>query len=232
MAALTLTRMAIRELWISFRLLLLLALPVIAGLGALLLSSDPNRAQLTLASGLGIVGALAGGVAAAAWATERRRGTAGWLSLRAVPRASILIGWFMGLAIPTVVGIGAGSLLVWLGTGIEPSPPLTAAAYAALVGAAAGAALQPLAVGLVFGSFLSPWLAALAAVLGSGALLLVGLFAASEPPLVPSAGIGLLAQATNLVRPMADGLQALGLGLALTGLLLGMALLIFDRVDL
>lgn len=232
MAALTLTRMAVRELWISFRLLSLLALPVIAGLAALLIPSDPNRTQLTLASGLGIVAALAGGVAAGAWASERRRGTAGWLSLRAVPRASILMGWFVGLAIPTIVGIAAGAVLVWLGTGVEPSPPLTSAAYAMLVGATACAALQALAIGLVFGSFLSPRLAAVATVLGSGALLVGGLFDAAEPPLVPSAGIGLLAHATDLVRPMADGLQALGLGLALTGVLLGLALLIFDRVDL
>jgi hypothetical protein len=31
---------------------------------------------------------------------------------------------------------------------------------------------------------------------------------------------------------MADGLQAVGLGLTMTGLVLGVALLVFDRVDL
>src|SRR5689334_16434810 len=98
MAAFVLTRMAVRELWISFRLLPLIALPVIAGLVALLVSSDPDRVQPTLAWGMGVVAALAAGMAAAAWAMERRRGTAGWLSMRAVPRASILIAWFVGLA--------------------------------------------------------------------------------------------------------------------------------------
>jgi hypothetical protein len=232
MAAFTLTRMAVRELWISFRLLLLLALPMVVGLITLLLSSDPGRTQLNLASGMGIISTLAAGVAASAWATERRRGTAGWLSMHAVPRASILIGWFVGLAIPTVFGIAAGSLVVWLGSGTEPTPPLDAAAYATLVGAVAGAALQALAIGLLFGSFLSPMIAALVSVLVSGVLLGAGLFVVNEPPLVPSSGIGLLAQAMDLLQPMADGLQALGLGLTLTGIVLGAALLIFDRVDL
>ena len=49
---------------------------------------------------------------------------------------------------------------------------------------------------------------------------------------MPTAGLGLIAQATDLLRPFADGLQALGLGLTMTGLLLGAALLVFERVDL
>ena len=232
MAAFVLTRLAVRELWISFRLLPLLALPVIAGLVALLVSSDPDRVQPTLAWGMGVVAALAAGMAAAAWAMERRRGTAGWLSMRAVPRASILIAWFVGLAAPTLVGIAAGSVLVWVGSGTQPNPPLDAPAYATLVAAAAGAALQALAIGLLLGSFLPSMIAALVAVLGSGGLLGAGLLIVTEPPLIPTAGLGLLARAMDLLRPMSDGLQALGLGLTLTGLLLGTALLIFDRVDL
>jgi ABC-type transport system involved in multi-copper enzyme maturation permease subunit len=232
MAAFVLTRMAVRELWISFRLLALLALPVVAGLVALLVSSDPDRVQPTLAWGMGVVAALAAGMAAAALAMERQRGTAGWLSMRAVPRASILIAWFLGLATPMLVGIAGGSLLVWLGSGTQPTPPPDAPAYAALAAAAAGAALQALAIGLLFGSFLPSMVAALVAVLGSGVLLGAGLLIVTEPPLIPTAGLGLLAQAIDLLRPMADGLQALGLGLTLTGLLLGASLLIFDRVDL
>lgn len=232
MVALTLTRLAVRELWISFRLLLLLALPVIAGLIALLLSADPDLTQPALALGMGAVAALAAGVAAASWAMERRRGTAAWLSMSAVPRASMLIAWFVGLAVPILVGVASGSALVWLGTGTHAIPPLDGPAYAALVGATAGATLQALAIGLVFGSFLPPVIAALVAVLGSGGLLAAGLLLVTEPPLIPTAGVGLMAQAMDLLRPMADGLQALGLGLAMTGLLIGVALLIFDRVDL
>ena len=133
MAGLTLARMAVRELWISFRLLVLLALPLAAGLLALFLSSDPDLAPLALAWGMAGVGILSAGIAAAAWAGERRRGTAGWLSLRAVPRASILVGWFAGLSLPLTVGIAAGGLLVWLATGALASPPLDATSYATLV---------------------------------------------------------------------------------------------------
>jgi hypothetical protein len=232
MAGLTLTRMAVRELWISFRLLLLLALPIAVGLLALLFPPDSGITQPALAWGLAGVATAAGGVAAAAWASERRRGTAGWLSLRAVPRASILIAWFAGLAFPLLVGTAAGALLVWLGTGVAASPPLDALSYASLVGATAVAGLQALAIGILFGSFLRPIAAAVLAVVASGAVLGAGLLVSSEPPLVPTAGLGLLAQATDLLRPLADGLQALGIGLTLTGLLLGAALLIFNRVDL
>ena len=232
MADLTLTRMAVRELWISFRLLLLLALPIAVGLLALLFPPDSGITQPALALGLAAVATVAAGVAAAAWASERRRGTAGWLSLRAVPRASILIAWFAGLALPLLVGTAAGGLLVWLGTGVAPDPPLDALSYASLVGAAAVAALQALAIGILFGSFLRPIAAAALAVVASGALLAAGLLVSPELPLVPTAGLGLLAQATDLLRPLAEGLQALGIGLTLTGLLLGAALLIFNRVDL
>ena len=232
MAGLTLTRMAVRELWVSFRLLLLLALPIAVGLLALLFPPDSGITQPALALGLAAVATVAAGVAAAAWASERRRGTAGWLSLRAVPRASILIAWFAGLALPLLVGTAAGGLLVWLGTGVAPDPPLDALSYASLVGAAAVAGLQALAIGILFGSFVRPIAAAVLAVVASGALLAAGLLVSPEPPLVPTAALGLLAQATDLVRPLADGLQALGIGLTFTGLLLGAALLIFNRVDL
>ena len=232
MAAFALTRMAVRELWISFRLLLLLVLPISAGLGALLLASDPDLAQSALAWGIAGAATLAAGIAAAAWAGERRRGTAAWLSLRAVPRASILLAWFAGLALPLTAGVAAAGLLVWLASSQQPSPPLDAISYAALVAAGAGAALQALAVGMVAGSLLRPIPAALLAVVASGALLAAGLGLTAEPPLVPTAGVGLMASAANLLRPLADGLQALGLGLTLTGLLLGAAVLVFDRVDL
>ena len=232
MAGLTLTRMAVRELWVSFRLLLLLALPIAVGLLALPFPPDSGITQPALALGLAAVATVAAGVAAAAWASERRRGTAGWLSLRAVPRASILIAWFAGLALPLLVGTAAGGLLVWLGTGVAPDPPLDALSYASLVGAAAVAGLQALAIGILFGSFVRPIAAAVLAVVASGALLAAGLLVSPEPPLVPTAALGLLAQATDLVRPLADGLQALGIGLTFTGLLLGAALLIFNRVDL
>ena len=231
MAGFTLTRMAVRELWISFRLLVVLALPLAAGMLALLFS-DPDLARIALAWGVAGAGTLTAGIAAAAWAGERRRGTAGWLILRAVPRASILVAWFAGLSLPLTVGIAAGGLLVWLATGGVASPPLDAASYATLVAAGAAAALQALAIGMLFGSFVGRIGAAVLAMLASGALLSSGLVLSPEPPVVPTAGLGLIAQATDLLRPFADGLQALGLGLTMTGLLLGAALLVFERVDL
>ena len=144
MASFTLTRMAVRELWMSFRLLLLLVLPIAAGLGALLLSSDPDLARSALAWGIAGAATLAAGIAAAAWAAERRRGTAAWLNLRAIPRASILLAWFAGLALPLTAAIAAAALMVWLASSALPRLPLDTLSYAALVAAAACAALQAL----------------------------------------------------------------------------------------
>src|SRR5439155_1022927 len=90
----------------------------------------------------------------------------------------------------------------------------------------------PLAMAMVIGSFVGPIGAAVLAMLASGVLLSSGLVLSPEPPVVPTAGLGLIAQATDLLRPFADGLQALGLGLTMTGLLLGAAVLVFERVDL
>lgn len=232
MASLTLTRMAVRQQWISFRLLLLLALPVSAGFVTVLVSSDPDRTQAVLALGVGVASALAAGIAAFGWADERWRGTSGWLSLRAVPRGSILIAWFLGFVFPISVGIAAASLLAWLATGATPAPPLDVTSYITLIAAGVAAALQAVAIGMLCGSFLHRTPATVLAVLVSAGLLAAGFLLAGEPPLVPTAGLGLIAQANDLVTPLADGLQVAGAGLAMTGVLLGAALLAFDRVDL
>src|SRR5207244_5323539 len=113
----------------------------------------------------------------------------------------------------------AGALLMWLANGVVLSPPLDALSYASLVGATAVAGLQALAIGILLGSFLRPIAAPVLAVVASGALLAAGLLVSPEPPRVPTAGLGLLAQTTDLLRPLAEGLQALGIGLTLTGLL-------------
>ncbi len=53
-------------------------------------------------------------MAAAALSGERRRGSAGWLVIRAVPRPVILLGWFAAFVLLVVVGLLPAAALVWL----------------------------------------------------------------------------------------------------------------------
>ncbi|HYN63299.1 MAG TPA: hypothetical protein VES36_01740, partial [Candidatus Limnocylindrales bacterium] len=95
---LTVAGLALRELWISFRLLVAVAALLLAALPTALLPHAPVEfagtawAPLRLfAIGLGAALALVAGLSAAALAGERRRGTIGWLVNRAVPRPIVLL---------------------------------------------------------------------------------------------------------------------------------------------
>ncbi|HEX5579590.1 MAG TPA: hypothetical protein VFY43_07995, partial [Candidatus Limnocylindria bacterium] len=165
----TVTGLALRELWISYRLLLGVGILILAALpGAVLphttpvLALTPLESPLTwFAIGLALALAAIGGMAAAALAGERRRGSAGWLVIRAVPRPVILLGWFAAFGVLLALGLVPAATLVWL-TVAAPTSDLadTWPFVAPLLGAwAAGAAA--IGVGLLLGALLAPWPAGL-----------------------------------------------------------------------
>ncbi len=226
-----LTGLALRELWISYRLLLLLAAAIAGGIVSALrpdLGSDPA----TLALGIAGCGVVVSAVAAASLAAERRQGAVAWLVLRAVPRSSVLLAWFTAITAPVVLGLAAGAVLAWLALVGGPSQPLDPTAFAALGAAAAVTVLQALAIGLLIGALARPLLAAVLATSVSAAGLGAGFLLRVDASLLPTAGLGLLAQATSLDRPLSVGLGSLGLGLATTGLLMAAAAAALTRVDL
>lgn len=226
-----LTGLALRELWISYRLLLLLAVAIAGGIVTALrpdLGSDPA----TLPLGIAGCGVVVSAVAAASLAAERRQGAVAWLVLRAVPRSSVLLAWFTAITAPVVLGLAAGAVLAWLALAGGAFQPLDPTAFAALGAAAAVTVLQALAIGLLIGALARPLLAAALAASVSAAGLSAGLLLRVDAGLLPTAGLGLLAQATTLDRPLSAGLGSLGLGLATTGLLMAAAAAALTRVDL
>ncbi len=143
--AATVTRLALREMWITFRLLFVLAAFIGAGAVVALLPAMPSVALERLALGFGIATAVTSAVAAWSVADERTSGRAGWLVARSVSRATYLRGWFVAFAAVALVGIGAGAILGWLAAAsLFPSldMPGFIVAIAAVSGTAA-AASQP-----------------------------------------------------------------------------------------
>lgn len=225
------TGLAMRELWISFRLLALLA---VAMAGGILTTVRPDAASdpQALAWGIAAAAVFLSGMSAATLAAERRHGGVGWLALRSVPRSSVLVAWFSAFAIPVLIGSAASAVLAWLALANGSFAAIDPASFAVLAASAATAALEALALGLLLGALARPLLAAILAVLLSVAGMAAGLLVPIDPGYLPTAGLGLLAQAETLERPLSSGLQALGLGLALTGLLMAAAAAAFARVDL
>jgi ABC-type transport system involved in multi-copper enzyme maturation permease subunit len=220
-------RLAVRELWISFRLLALLAAYVGVGAIVALLPAPAPTMFGRLAIGLGIAIVVGAAVAADALGTERALGRAAWLVTRSISRSTLLIGWFVALAAVSLVGIGATAILAWLAVA-TPLPPAAAAGYVTVMTGVAATGLAGLAVGLLLGSILRPRPAAGAAVgavgilLGSGALLLPG-------GVLP---VDALAEFVSLDRPVGIGLRGAGIGLAATAAGLAAARVALGRVDL
>ena len=230
MRLVTLSVLSLRELWISYRLLVLLAVPLVGGLLTAVVpgaAADPRW----LAWGIAGAGVIVAAIAATSLAAQRRRGVAGWLVLRAVPRSSLVIAWFVAIALPALVATAAGAVVGWLALSAT-LPLLDPLAFAALAAAATVSLLEALAIGLLAGAIASPLLAlAIAAALSAGGLA-AGLLAPIGPALWPTSGLQLLAGAGALDRPFSSGVQSLGLGLAATGLLVLLASAAFSRVDL
>jgi hypothetical protein len=237
MQVVALTALAIRELWISFRLLVLLGIALAGGMLAAVLPDLGGGSSSTLAWAMGGAGILASALAAAALATERRRGMAGWLVLRSVPRSSLVIAWFVALGIPLVIGMGAAAALAWLtvevaSVGSLANSALDALAFAALTAAAVLAVLQALALGLVLGTIARPLLAAVVAAPLSMILLIPSLLIGDVPTYVPGSGLGLLGHAERLAHPLSDGLGSTGIGLAILGATLLVAAAFLERAEL
>lgn len=225
------TRLAVRELWITFRLLLLLAGFVgVAAAVALLPAPLPVLMQ-RLAFGLGMAAILAGMVAAWSLAEERARGRAGWLVTRAVSRGTLLVGWFVALAMLALAGTAIAGVLGWL-TASGVSFRLDPAWFAAMFVGVAATALAAIALGLLLGAALPAPVAvgatiALAAVTGALGRLVPG---AGE--LLPGASLVELAALGESTASSASTWRATGVALLATAVLLAAARVALDRVEL
>jgi putative Ca2+/H+ antiporter (TMEM165/GDT1 family) len=239
----TVTGLALRELWISFRLLLAVGVLVAAALpGALLPHTTPALAAVPLESplewfaiGLALALGVIGGMAAAALSRERRRGSAGWLVIRAVPRPVILLGWFAAFVVLLVAGLLPAATLMWLTVAAPVSEMGDPWPFAAPLIGALAAGVAAVAIGLLLGALLTPWPAGLLTLLLTAGLLLAAVLDVapqlSAAP-APVAGLAILGDLPNQARPVADALRASGTALVVAAGALILAAAALGRADL
>ena len=234
----TLSWMAIHEMWISFRLIAVLGLPLLGGLLAIIVPPDlvgvtaVGSAGFWYAVGVSVAIAATAGLAAGTLADERRRGTVAWMAVRAVPRASVFMSWFVAFGLLLGIGIALGSIGAWLvALGHAEAAP-DPVPYAAAIGATIGMGLLGVAVGLLAGTFLPARPAAGVAVGAGAVVLVIAIILAPGGVPSPIGGIGLLSHLDNATRPLADGLRSAGVALAATSILLALGATGLERVDL
>ncbi|MGH2782777.1 MAG: ABC transporter permease subunit, partial [Thermoleophilaceae bacterium] len=143
--------LAMRELWVSYRLLVLLGAFVAAGAFVAIVPDVPAVLHERFSLGLGLAVGVAAAVAAWSIARERELGRAGWLVSRAVRRRTLLAGWFIALGATTLIGLVAAAGLGWAAVSSVSRPPdgLTFGLHTAAIGCGALAAT---ALGLLVGA--------------------------------------------------------------------------------
>jgi hypothetical protein len=224
-------RLAVRELWISFRLLLLLVAFVGAGTVVALAPAPLPATVERLAIGLAVATAVGAGIAAWSMAEERRTGRAGWLVSRSVSRGTLLAGWFVALASTLVAALVAAGALGWL-TVSSVSLRLEPVGFTGLLVAIGATALAGIALGLLLGCLLPQRAAALAAVALCGGSILFAALLPADPTLVPGGAYAALAALVEPGGAAAPGIRATGIGLFVTAILLVAARVALDRVEL
>jgi hypothetical protein len=234
----TLSWMALHEMWISFRLIAVLGLPLLGGLLAIIVPPDlagvtaVGSAGFWYAVGASVAIAIAAGLAGGAMANERRRGTVAWMAVRAVPRASVFLSWFVAFGLLLAAGIVLGSVGAWLAALSHAEATPDAIPYGAAVGATIGAGLVAVAVGLLVGTFLPATPATLLGVVVGAVVLALAIATAPGGLPSPTGGIGLLAHLDGASRPLGDALRSGGVALAVTSILLVLGVMGLERSDL
>ncbi len=242
-SGLTLVRLALLELWTSFRLLAALAALGASGCVALLAIGLQPSTPLgpTIASAAPIAGwyatalAIATAVTAAlvanAVAAERTRGFSGWLVSRTAPRSSLAVAWFAAGGLLVIGGGALSALIAWLALTAGPDTrPSDLPAFMAATAACLAAGLAAVAVAVAVGATVPP----LPAFVATGIAVAAWLVGAAllSPDAAPGGGFAALAAFHATTRPVATGLESAGATLGIAAAALVGALASFGRVDL
>jgi hypothetical protein len=222
--------LALRELWISYRLMLVVGGFVASGAVVALIPAAPGAITARLAVAFAVATGIAGIVSAWSLSTERRRRRAAWLVGRGVPRASIVMSWFAAVGLAALLGLVPSAALAW--PVIVPTAPSEGVAYAATVAAIAGGVLVAVAAGQLAGAMLPPVAAAAATLVAWGAATIGSLLSPDAAAYLPGAGLLLLAELGDAARPIARALAGTGVALGAAAALLVLAAAAFERVDL
>jgi len=223
-----------RQLWIQLRLLGILALPTIAAFGAVIVdgqSGSREAGRVALAVGLATAAILSAALVGAGFAEEIRSGAAAWLVVRAVPRTALIGAWLVLPALAVLVAFVLSGILAGLALPLALLQAPDPIAVAVTVVAAAAPALPLSAAGLVIAVY-APVRVTMVAVIGVAAIVALPLVLLGETAVHPASGYWLVAGMVPADRPIAVGLQAIGLCLALAAFLWAVAALLFLRRDL
>ena len=227
----TVAWLALRELWMTFRLLVVLVVHVGAGAVVGLLPAPASVALERLAVGLALAAVVTAAIAAWSMADERLHGRAGWLVTRSVARGTYLAGWFAAFALVAAVGAAAAGVLGWLAIGGSTSGT-DPTAFPAVIAAAAVTSAAAAALGLLWGSLLRPLAATFGALATCGAIGAAAWLGAASAAWLPGGAHLLLARMTGPESVLPDALRAAGIGLALSSVLLVAARAALERTDL
>ncbi len=225
------TRLAVRELWITFRLVVLLVSFVAVGTAVALLPAPLPVTMQRFAAGLGAATLLVGATAAWSIADERAHGRVGWLVTRSVSRGTFLGGWFVALGVIALAGLSAAGVLGWLAAS-SVSLRLEPLAYVGLVVAVTATVLAAVALGLLTGSLLGPRTAAVVTIILAAAFVGAAWIVSAQGGLVPGSAFLELAALTEGSRSLAEAWRAAGAALVAAGSLLVLARVALGRAEL
>ena len=221
-------RLAWRELWITFRMLLLLVAFVGVGAVVVLVPASPAVMLERAAIGLGAATIVAAALTAVSVAGERVSGRTGWLVTRSVSRGTYVLGWFGALLAIGIVGLTSAGILAWMAVASGIAGP-DAAELAAGVAAVAAGVAAAIAFGLLAAMLARPVVAALLAALCCAA---VGAAALAVPGTASLLPMTVLARVAAPGSVLDEATRSAGLALVVCAVLLAAAKLAIERVDL
>jgi hypothetical protein len=227
----TVARLATRELWMTFRLLIVLIVSVGAGAVVGLLPARLPETMARLAAGLSLAIAVAAAVAAWSLAEERVSGRSGWLVTRSVPRSTYLAGWYFALVGVPTIGLATGALLGWLAIP-GGSVTVTPLEYVAVFLAVATTLAAAVALGLLAGAIVRPRVAMVLTIAVCAAAAAATIAAQEPAEWLPGGSLLLLARVTGSDPVLGDALRAAGIGLALTAVIIVACRIALERSDL
>lgn len=240
----TVTRLTLREVWISYRLLAFVALLGTAGLivplAALWLPRvlDPTQppASTTVALtwyGLALAGVavLLSASAARAFAHDRVRGTAAWVLATPVRRGAFYVSWLVAFTVVALVGMVISGTTAWLTLGSFGGAP-DPVTYGLAVVAALSFLLVAAAIGLVCGAVLPRGPAAVAAGILTVGAVAAGVLLPAAARWLPSAGVVRIAPMATGVDPINVAFQAIGIAFGAIAVLAALGTFAVERSDL
>lgn len=207
-----------RQLWIQLRLLALLALPPIAVIVAIVVDGlGSGMGRTALAIGFALAAMLSGALVGTGFSEEVRSGAAAWLVVRAVPRTGLIGAWLVVPSLAILTAYALAGILAGLAIPQPLTPPPDPVAIVVSVVAAAAPAIPLAAAALAIAVDASGARTAALVLLGA-AVVAVPLVLIGQGAVHPATGYWVVAGMAPGDRPLAAGLQAIGLCLALAAL--------------